>query len=267
MLPEAGVTPEQARTASKDELKTLVHAATEDALLALLENPEIEESHITSLLERLDLPGIVLGAVAAETRWLSSEGVRMRLASHPHTPKRIALATARQLYLFDLVRLSLLPTAPADIKRVAEEIVISRMPHIPVGQKLTLARRGPARVVGAILAEGHAQAVKLGLNNPYLTESQILKVLNKVGVPERVLTAIAEHPKWPLQYNVGVALVRHPQTPVAVVQTLLPRLKLADLRDLAAMQEVSPLLRKQIEEHLAERMLGQEDAPDESGMV
>lgn len=267
MPPEAAITAERARTASKDELKSLVHAATEDALLALLENPEIEESHITSLLERLDLPGNVISAIASETKWLSSEGVRMRLASHPHTPKRIALATARQLYLFDLVRLSLLPAAPADIKRVAEEIVISRVPQIPVGHKLTLARRGPARVVGAILAEGHAQAVRLALNNPYLTESQILKVLNKVGVPERVVVAIAGHPKWSLQYNVSVTLVRNPQTPYSIVQTLLPRLKPADLRDLAAMQDVTPRLRKQIEEHLAERMPGQEGAPDESGMV
>lgn len=267
MPPEAAVTAEQARTASKEELKSLVHAATEDALLALLENPEIDESHITSLLERLDLPGNVLTAVAAETKWLSSEGVRMRLACHPRTPKRIVLAITRQLYLFDLVRLSLLPAAPADIKRVAEEIVISRVPHIPVGQKLTLARRGPARVVGAILTEGHGQAVKLGLSNPYLTESQILKVLNKVGVPERVVVAIAEHPKWAVQYNVSVALVRNPQTPSTIVEKLLPRLKPADLRDLAAMQDVTPRLRKQIEEHLAQRSPGQEDAPAESGMV
>jgi hypothetical protein len=267
MPPEAGVSAERARTASKEELKSLVHAASEDALLALLENPEIEEAHINSLLERLDLPANVLTAVAAETKWLSSEGVRMRLASHPHTPKRIALATVRQRYLFDLVRLSLLPAAPADIKRVAEEIVISRVPHIPVGQKLTLARRGPARMVGAILAEGHAQAVKLGLNNAYLTESQILKVLNKVGVPERVVVAIAEHPKWPLQYNVSVALVRNPQTPFAIAQTLLPRLKLADLRELSAMQDIPPRLQKQIEEELARRAPGPEDAPDESAVV
>jgi hypothetical protein len=267
MPPEAAVTAERARTASKDELKSLLHAATEDALLALLENPEIEESHITSLLERLDLPGNVLSAIAAETKWLSSEGVRLKLASHPHTPKRIALATVRQLYLFDLVRLSLLPSAPADIKRVAEEIVIARVPQIPVGQKLTLARRGPARVVGAIIVEGHAQAVKLGLNNPYLTESQILKVLNKVGIPERVVVAIAEHPKWPLQYNVSVALVRNPATPSSVVQALLPRLKPADLRELAAMQDATPRLRMLIERHLAQQAAANEPAADESGMV
>ena len=87
----------------------------------------------------------------------------------------------RQLFLFDLVRLSLLPSAPADIRRVAEEVILTRVPHLPVGEKLTLARRGPARVAGAILAEGHAQAIKLALANAFLTESQVLRVLAKAG--------------------------------------------------------------------------------------
>ena len=108
--------------------------------------------------------------------------MRLRLARHPRTPRRFAIALLRQLYLFDLVRLSLLPSAPAEIRRVAEELMVSRVPQLPIGQKLTLARRGPARVVGALLAEGHPQAIKLALANAFLTESQVLKVLTKPGV-------------------------------------------------------------------------------------
>src|SRR5579863_10340362 len=78
MPPEPGVRLEQARSASGDELKSLVHEAGEDALLALIENPNLEESHIALLLDRLDLPASVLSAVAAEGKWASSEGVRLR---------------------------------------------------------------------------------------------------------------------------------------------------------------------------------------------
>ena len=76
----------------------------------------------------------------------------------------------------------------AEIRRVAAELLVTRVPQLPIGQKLTLARRGPARVVGALLAEGHPQAIKLALANAFLTESQVLKVLAKSGVPERVET-------------------------------------------------------------------------------
>ena len=251
-----------ARTASTDELKSLIHEAREDVLLALLENPKLDETHVIQLLERPDLPANVLGAIGAEGKWTASESVRLGLARHPRTPKRIAVAVVRQLYLFDLVRLSLLPGAPADIKRVAEEIMIARAPHIPVGQKLTLARRGPSRVTGALLAEGHPQAVKLALANPFLTESQILKVLAKTGVPERVVTAIAQDAKWSRQYNIRAALVRNQHTPATRVLEFLPDLTLRDLQDIAALEGVAPQRKKQIAAEIARRTDGGEPAGD-----
>lgn len=251
MPPEPNTSIERANTASSDELKLLVHASQEEVLLALLRNPHLEETHVTLLLERLDLSANVLSAVSAQGKWMSSEDVRLRLASHPRTPKRIALAAAKQLYLFDLVRLSVLPSAPADIKRAGEEILVARLPQLPVGQKLTLARRGPARVAGAILAEGHPQAVKIALNNAHLTESQILKVLAKSNVPERVVAAIAQHSKWSCRYNVRMALVRNPHTPFPCVMAFLEQLTQQDLRMIVGMQDLPPHLRKHIERELA----------------
>ncbi|HTX14942.1 MAG TPA: hypothetical protein VMD77_06580 [Candidatus Baltobacteraceae bacterium] len=258
MPPDAETRIEFARTASGDELKSLIHEASEDALLALLENPKLDQAHVTQLLERLDLPANVLGAIGSDGKWTTSESIRLGLARHPRTPKRVALAVVRQLYLFDLVRLSLLPSTPADIKRVAEEIIISRVPHIPVGQKLTLARRGPSRVAGALLAEGHAQAVKLALANAFMTESQVLKVLAKPGVPERVVAAIAQDAKWSRQYNIRAALVRNPHTPSARVLEFLPDLTLRDLKDISELEELAPRLKKQISDEIALRAAGGE---------
>jgi len=244
---------EKARSASGDELKALAHEADESTLLAMLENPNLEEPHVSQFLERLDLSANVLTAVATEGKWTASEGIRLRLARHPRTPRRISLALLRQLYLFDLVRLSLLPSAPADIRRVADEIIITRVPHLAVGEKLTLARRGSSRVAGALLAEGHPQAIKLALANAFLTESQVLKVLAKPAVPERVVGAIAHHPKWSCQYNVRAALVRNAHTPVGVVRAFLPNLTLRDLKDIVTLESLAPHLRKAIKQELARR--------------
>jgi hypothetical protein len=244
---------QSARSASAEEFKSLIHAADEEALLELLENPALEEEHVCQLLERLDLASKILAAVAEKREWIAKEGIRLRLARHPHTPRRISLSLLRQLFLFDLVRVSLLPSAPAEIRRVAEEIIIARIPHLPVGEKLTLARRGPARVAGALLAEGHAQAVKLALANTFLTESQLLKVLAKAGVPERVVAAISQHAKWSRQYNVRVALARNPRTPVPVVLEILPDLRLGDLKEIGTLDTLSPHSRKYIQQELAKR--------------
>ncbi len=232
----------------------MVHDTREEVLLALLENPNLEEPHITALLGRLDLSAKTIGVIAAATKWTSRESIRLALARHPRTPKRIALSMLRQVFLFNLARLSLLPSAPPDIRRAAEEIILTRVPHLPVGEKLTLARRGPARVAGALLAEGHAQSIKLALDNAFLTESQVLKALAKSGVPERAVAAIAQHRKWSQMYNVRVALVRNPSTPAPHVITILADLTLRDLKDLAGLETLRPHVRKYIETELQRRI-------------
>ena len=244
---------QHARSCPVDKLKALVHEADEAVLLALLENKNLDEPHVHQMLDRLDISANVLSTIAEEKQWAASEGVRVRLARHPHTPRRIALALLRQLYLFDLVRVSLLPSTPAEIRRVAEELIVTRVPHLPVGEKLTLARRGPSRVAGAILSEGHAQAIKLALNNAFLTEAQVLKVLAKGSVPERVVAAISQHPKWASQYNVRMALVRNAHTPVPVVLAILPNVTLRDLKEIMTLESLTPHVRRYIKQELARR--------------
>jgi hypothetical protein len=175
------------------------------------------------------------------------------LVKHPKTPRRVALTLLRQLYLFDLVKVALAPSTPAEAKRVAEEVMVQRVPQIPIGEKLTLARRGPARVAGAILAEGHPQAMRLAMANPFLTESQVLKVVSNAAVPERVIAAIAQDAKWSVQYNVRVALIRNEHTPVPVVLTFLPELTMRDLKDVAGLEMMPAHVRRYIEKELERR--------------
>lgn len=253
MPPELSELLDRAKSASGDELKVLLHEPREEILTAVLENPHCGETHIVLLLERLDISPNLIEAISRQTKWNSSEAVRLRLACHPRTPKRAALAAVRQLYLFDLVRVSLLPSAPADIKRIAEETIISRVSHLPIGQKLTLARRGPSRVAGALLAEGHARAVELALNNPFLTESQILKVLAKQEVPERTVAAIARHSKWVCRQTVRLALLRNKHTPAAVALEFLPHLSVRDLTDVSGLEDLAPHLRSYIQEEIGRR--------------
>ena len=262
MPDDATLAAQHARSASAEEIKVLVHDAIEATLLALLENPNFDETDIIHLLERLDLSSRLLSAVADAGKWTSREAVRLRLARHPHTPRRVTLALLRQLFLFDLVSVSLQPSAPADVRRAAEGIILTRIPHMPVGEKLTLARRGPSRIAGAVLSEGHPQAIKLALGNGFLTESQILKVLAKTDVPERVVVAIAQHPKWSCQYNVRLGLMRNAHTPAPVVLAMLPNLTVHDLKEIAMLESVAPHLKKYIERELDRRATGERDNLD-----
>jgi len=126
---------------------------------------------------------------------------------------------------------------------------------LPLGQKITLARRGPSRVAGALLPEGHAQVLPVVLENPYLTEAQVLKALAREKVPVHVVRAVANHQKWSQSYNVRLALVRNPSTPVSIVLGFLPHLTVNDSRILAEPGVVVENLRKYLLAEVNRRMI------------
>lgn len=244
---------ERARIATGDELAALLHHPAPSVLLALLDNPELDETQLCLLLDRKDLSGEILEDVARRKPLLKNYRVKRALAFHPHTPRLATLRLIRELYLMDLVQLTLLPGTPAELKRNAEDQLAARLPQLPLGQKVALARRGPGRVAGALLAEGHAQVLSVVLDNAYLTEAQILKVLAREKLSPDVIRAIAQHHKWSCAYNVRLALVRHPGSTLSTVLAYLPELTVSDLRELAAPGIVSESLRKYLQAEIQRR--------------
>lgn len=244
---------ELARVATGEELTALLHHHASDVLLALLENPALDESKLCLLLDRKDLPAEFLEEVTRRKLFLKSYRVKRALAFHPRTPRLDTLRLLRDLYLMDLVQLTLLPGISAELKRNAEEQLLARLPQLPLGQKITLARRGPARVAGALLAEGHQQVLAVVLDNPYLSEAQVLKALSREKLPAGVILAIAQHRKWSRTYNVRLALVRHPASTLSIILSYLPELTASDLRDLASPGIVSENLRKYLQAEIQRR--------------
>ena len=252
---------DRALVASGDELTALLHHADAGVLLALLDNPSLEETQLCMLLERKNLPGEVVEEVAGRKPLLKSYRVKKALAFHPRTPRLVTMRLLRDLYLMDLVQITLLPGIPTELKRNAEDQLVSRLPQMPLGQKITLARRGPARLAGALLAEGHAQIVTIVLDNAYLTEAQVLKVLSREKIPPGVVRTISQHRKWSITYNVRLALVRHPLSPLATVLAYLPELTVSDLRELASPGIVSESLRKYLQAEVQRRIRAGEKSP------
>ena len=249
---------ERALVATGEELAGLLHHPSADVLLALLDNPALDETHVCLLLERKDLRGEVLEEVARRKALLKSYRVKRALAFHPRTPRLVSLRLLRDLYLMDLVQVAILPGVSVELKRNAEEQLLGRLPQLPLGQKITLARRGPARVAGALLAEGHAQIVAVVLDNPYMTEAQILRALSREKLPSSVIPAIVQHRKWSITYNVRLALVRHRSAPLGTILSYLPELTVSDLRELAAPGIVPENLRKYLQAEVQRRVRSSE---------
>ena len=243
----------QILTATGDELAVLINHHSTDVLLALLDNPALDETQLCLLLDRKDLPTEVLDEVGSRKNLVKNYRVKRALAFHPHTPRLTSVRLIKDLYLMDLAQLALSVGALPELKRIAEDQLLARLAQLPLGQKITLARRGPARVAGALLAEGHPQILSVVLDNAYLTEAQILKALAREKVSPAVGHAIAQHRRWSCVYNIRLALIRTPGTTLATILAFLPELNASDLRDLSAPGVVPEPLRKYLQSELDRR--------------
>ncbi len=252
---------ERARTSDGEALTELVYHREAEVLLALLQNPAFDEEKICLLLARKDLPVEVLDELGARKNLLKNYAVKKALMFHPRTPRLIGLRLLRELYLMDLVQFTLSPSVSAEIKLQAEAQIVARMPQLPLGQKVALARRAPGRVAGALVAEGHPEVLRVALENPFLTEANILKTLARENVPLAAVQALCKHPKWSQMYNVRLALVRNPSAPLAMILAFLPELTVNDLRELASPGIVPENLRKYLQAEVQRRMRKSKNDP------
>jgi hypothetical protein len=245
--------PQDARTAAPEAIPALLVSANENILRALIENPAFDETHICLLLERKDLPGTLLGEIAKQKSWRTNYRVRRALAGHPHTPRLAAMRLLRELHLMDLVRISLQTASPVELRRLAEDRVLAQLPQLPLGQRIMLARRASARIVGGLIAQGPENVARIALDNSFLTESQLLRSLAKETLPAHTVEAIAKHEKWSKLMNVRIALLRHPHAPVERVLSFLPDLPLRDLEDLLKQSRLPESVRDDVRREIASR--------------
>ena len=189
--------------ADKDELFQVMQESGGEVLLAALRNRSLDENHLLALLKRRGLPEEIFTTLHSGRRFSESNPLKFALASHPETPSHIASSLLPQLYIFDLIKLCSMPGITPDQRLYAERIIIQRLPTQPLGNKLTLARRGSATIVEALLREGLPPVVDACLDNPHLKEGGGSPVHRLRGVkrrnhlhdrPERPLEGQAQHP-------------------------------------------------------------------------
>ena len=144
---------------------------------------------------------------------MKSRKVRMAAVCHPKAPRRLTLSALRHLFTLDLMNVALTPTTPADIKRAAEEILMTKLDSSAAGVRLTLARRGSGRIAGALILDREQRIVDVALENPRLTEAMVAKAIGEAS--EDTVGHLCRHPKWSMRNDIRIALLRSEHTPLA----------------------------------------------------
>lgn len=186
-----------------------------EALRTAASHPALAEELALKLVQRLDLPAAVLDDLSKNGRVMKYRKVRIRVIQHPHTPKHVSLPLLRRLYTFELMQTALLPGVATDVKIAAEEALISRFGTISAGEKLTLGKQGSARVAAALLNDPDKRVVEAALDNPFLTESWVVKAVVRPQ-PSAILSLhVSKHAKWSVRKDIRAALLRNEFTTLA----------------------------------------------------
>jgi hypothetical protein len=229
---------------SGEELESLVHDGAEEVLRALVANPALEEDALLVLLRRPDLSPELLRQVASDATRTKSYQVRLALVRHTRAPASATLRFVPQLHLFDLVAVSLIPHLPREVKAAAEGAVLGQIKQMPLGVRVTLARRtGSDSVLVRLLADREATVVAAALTNARLTEAIIVRTVRDASAPPHAIELISRDPKWSVRRDVRFALVRNRYTPLARSLRFVQQMGPHEVRDLSRDAAVPPQLR------------------------
>jgi len=173
--------------------------------------------------------------------------------THPHSPRHVTVPALRHLYAFELMQVALLPFVAADVKRAAEDLLLTRLAGVTSGERFTLAKRSSGRVAAALLLDKEERVLTAALANPQMTEAWIVKAL-KAGVGTELLApAVCRHAKWPHRLDVKVALLGNAHTTFSRVVQFVGELPPRSLRDVLRQARLSPNVKEYIKKVLEAR--------------
>ncbi|MCA9652377.1 MAG: hypothetical protein H6712_20975 [Myxococcales bacterium] len=113
---------------------------------------------------------------------------------------------------------------------------------LTLGERKSLARSWDRTVLERLLADPHADVVRLLLSNPHVTEDDILRIATARGSSAAVLGLVLRSRRWGTAPRVRRALVRNPRLPLATALRLLGLLGRRDLEELRRDPHLPPRL-------------------------
>ena len=160
-------------------------------------------------------------------------------AALPYPARQRLYIAALDAQLPAVARLFLIASPPAANTAQLAKSLSSERALKPTGRPLTLGeRKSLARThsreeIVLLLRDPHPAVVTILLDNPHLTEADVVRIASMRPAVPASLTRIAAHPKWSVQHAVKRALVLNPSTPLADAIRIATTLRSQELRELA----------------------------------
>jgi hypothetical protein len=242
---------QESQTAADVASETAPGSAASGKKSTVASDPGLTDDLALALLKRGDVSSEDIDQISKNAGVMKSRKVRLALAGHQRAPRRIALRLIREFYTFDLMQFSLVPGAAADLRHAADELLVARLTSITLGERIALARRSSVMVAAALLLDKESRVWQTALQNARLTESAIVKALQRTNAQPAFVEAVCHHAKWSVRPEIRMALLRSAHTPLARALEFARCVPPALLRDILhnsrLPEKVKMYLRKEVD--------------------
>ena len=134
-----------------------------------------------------------------------------------------------------------------------EEEEFIKMEHLTLGERRSLSKSSLKKNLDMLLSDPDPVVIGNLLNNPRVTEREVLKIASKRPNSASVLKLLALHAKWSKRYDVAKAVTLNPYTPTRVSIALLEKMLTQDLSAIAEDGTIHPEIRETAKELLGKR--------------
>jgi hypothetical protein len=132
---------------------------------------------------------------------------------------------------------------------------------LTLGERKSLARTHDRPLIQRVVRDPHPDVIRILLDNPALTEEDVVRVCAARPNDPSVLHTVYRHRRWVVRYRPRNAILRNPDTPLDTALLLAPLLRVPELKEAAASAELAPALRLSCRSILMRRA-SQSEAPE-----
>lgn len=112
--------------------------------------------------------------------------------------------------------------------------------EVTLGERKSLARQQNIYMLEKLLLDPDPSVIRMLLQNPRITEKEVLLIATRRPNQPQILQEIARHARWFRRLSVQIALCKNPYTPVPVILQYLPSLPTPELKEIRDMAQVHP---------------------------
>ncbi|GAB4442949.1 MAG: hypothetical protein OHK0040_13880 [bacterium] len=117
------------------------------------------------------------------------------------------------------------------------------MDYLPLGVKRSFAKKMDKNLLKRMLLEKDPLVVKHLLNNPLITEKEVLKIISSRPNTAAVIKVVFASEKWIKSYNVKEAIIKNPYSPFRISLLLLMSMNRRQLKQIEDDETLHPDLR------------------------